>query len=198
MYIGSANNVRRRVQTHLRELRAGRHANQHLQRAYLKYDASVFTSAVVEYVDDESRLLEREQVWLDFFKPVYNIAKVAGSPTKGLKFSAETRAKMSAAHKGRKRPPRPLEWNQKISAAKKLKGMSAAGLASFRVKRKLLFANPEYREKWAAVRRGYKHTAEAKAKIGLAHIGNTYAKDFKYSPSAYDSRRGPRKQRRVS
>lgn len=39
------------------------------------------------------------------------------SPMKGKHHSPETRAKLSAAHMGRKRGPNPPEWNAKISAS---------------------------------------------------------------------------------
>ena len=195
MYIGSAYDYVKRRARHFWELTRGTHHSEHLQRAYDKYGRAVFESDVVEYVDDKDQLLKREQVWIDFFKPAYNVAKVAGSPTKGLKFSAETREKMAAAHRGRKRPPRPVEWNQKISATKKLRGMSPDGLASLRAKHIVRFSDPAYRERWAKARTGiYRHPEEFKRRAAERMKGNTYSKGYKFPPGAYESRR----KRRVS
>ena len=119
IYIGSAKNYARRWGKHRRELQLGIHHSVPLQRAYEKYGKDVFDYSVIEYVSDEDALLAREQVWIDFFRPYYNVSKVAGSPTKGMKFSVETRKKMSLAHKGKKRPPRTKEWCERISLAKK-------------------------------------------------------------------------------
>lgn len=129
MYIGSASNYSKRLQKHKRELRKSTHHNNRLQRSYDKHGIESFDFSIVEYVDDHSMLLEREQVWIDFFKPTYNIAKFAGSPTRGLKFSAETRAKMSAAGKGRKRAPFSEEHRARIGESKKGQKFTAEAIA---------------------------------------------------------------------
>ena len=148
-------------------------------------------------MDDKEKLLSREQVWIDFFRPVYNVAKFAGAPTRGLKFSEETRAKMSAAGKGRKRPPMSEEWKARISSGKIGKKMSPENLAKWRENIRNRFT-PEYREKWSAVRIGKISSEDTRKKLSLAGIGNTRAKGFKYPPEAYDSRRKINRQRRVS
>ncbi len=118
MYIGSAVNCAKRWRKHQRELERGTHHSKPLQRAHDLYGRSAFEYSIIEYVDGLHRLIQREQVWMDFFKPQYNVARFAGSPSLGRRFSIETRAKMSAAHKGKKRPPRSAEWCKNISEAR--------------------------------------------------------------------------------
>lgn len=194
MYIGSAVDHAKRFSKHKNDLKKGRHHSQILQRSYDKHGSETFEFSILEYIDDRTDLLPREQVWLNFFKPHYNIAKFAGSPTRGLKFSAETRAKMSAAGLGRKRPPRSDEWKEKLAATKRGKPWSDKAKKNLRFKKAVLFSDPEYRMRWAEARSGKIVSVETRAKISAAAMGNTRAKGFKYHPSAYDSRR----KRRVS
>lgn len=71
--------------------------------------------------------------------------------TLGLKFSAETRAKMSAAHKGRKMSP---EARARMSAAQKNRTVS-----------------DETKRKLSEAAKGRTHSAETRAKMSKAHKG---------------------------
>lgn len=95
-YIGSAVNLKRRWQEHLKTLRRGEHENEHLQHAYDKYGEESFEFSVLECVDDTSQPILREQHYLDTLKPEYNIAPLAGS-TLGAHYSLSACAKMRAA-----------------------------------------------------------------------------------------------------
>ena len=100
MYVGSAINIARRWRRHKNELNNNKHYCYHLQNSYLKNGSSAFDWEIIEFVDSKSALIQREQFWVDFFKPIYNKRLVVNSPL-GTKHSEETRAKMSAAAKGR-------------------------------------------------------------------------------------------------
>lgn len=122
-YVGSSKNVKRRIGVHLRELRKGLHVNQMFQRAWNKYGAAAYHVIQIE-ICAEAQLIEREQFWMEALKPVRNISVYAGAPTRGLKLSAEHRAKIGAAArgrapwcKGRKIGPRPADVREKIRAA---------------------------------------------------------------------------------
>ena len=117
MYIGSAVNMTRRWRIHKHHLEKGTHHSKHLQNSYIKHTSKMFTYDIIEFVNDKNKLIEREQVWIDFFKPKYNKRKIANSCL-GLKRSDEAKAKMSAAQKGKKQSP---ETIAKRSAA--LKGI---------------------------------------------------------------------------
>ena len=115
MYIGSAVNVTRRLRVHKHYLHQGKHPSKHLQNSFNKHSDVVFSFEIVEFVDDKTKLIEREQLWIDFFKPAYNKRKIADSCL-GVKRSPEARAKMSAAQKGKKQSPETIA--KRIAAIK--------------------------------------------------------------------------------
>lgn len=109
-YVGSAVNIDKRVARHLSMLKKNKHPNKKLQRAWEKYGGQSIVTLVIEYVADKTELIKREQHWIDELRCVsdgYNIAPVAGSSL-GRTTSLETKAKLSAAFKGRKPHPNTL------------------------------------------------------------------------------------------
>lgn len=119
VYIGQAQDIRKRWNKHKSRLCKGVHENQHLQRAWDKYGAKSFKFQKLEYCD-ASQLDEREQHYLDIYMPkgaCYNIAVNAKTPVKGLPISEETRAKLIAAQKNRK--PISEETRRKMSESQK-------------------------------------------------------------------------------
>ena len=166
MYVGSSVAVNRRWKAHRRDLARQSHYNSRLQRAHDKYGETHFDWEIIEYVEDRSKLIEREQFWINFFAPAYNGRPVANSPL-GTKHSAKTRAKMSAAAKKRVFSE---EHKQNISKAKKgictisedhRKRLSELG------KNKVISA--ETRIKLSLSSTGRYHTDEAKQKISVAN-----------------------------
>lgn len=147
LYVGSAADLDKRKSRHFGDLSRGKHHSCYLQRSYAKYGQSAFVFEVLEYCE-KLNLVEREQIYIDALRPVYNIAQRAGSCL-GVKHTAETRAKMSAAHKD-------------ILAETRAK-LSAAG--------KGRIFTVETREKISAALRGKARTAEHKARLSVAHIG---------------------------
>lgn len=103
IYIGQAQDLRRRWDYHKRQLKGGYHDNDHLQKAWNKYGAKAFRFKILEYCPID-KLDEREQHFLDVYieKGIcYNIAKDATAPMRGISPSAETRKKLSDANKGK-------------------------------------------------------------------------------------------------
>lgn len=168
LYIGSAINIDARFVSHKKMLRGNRHHSAKLQRAWNKYGATSFTFDVIEYVEDRSVLLAREQAWLDHHAAAqcgYNINPTAGSNL-GRKWSEETRARMGASHKGK---PRSAEHCAKLSASMTGRVFTAdhrANIAATRIGKKL---SPETCARMSAAHKGKKFTAEHKAKIGKAN-----------------------------
>ena len=120
-YVGSAINIKRRWIDHRSTLRGETHSNNHLQNAWNKYGGESFVFRVLFYCDKDLMFIF-EQRAMDIIRPEYNILPVAGSPL-GWNHSDETKAKISAANKGkpswnlgRTTPP---ETRAKISAVKK-------------------------------------------------------------------------------
>lgn len=137
-YVGSALSLKRRKRVHWYNLERGKHPNRHLQNAANKYglDALEFVAILSCKPED---MHHYEQIVFDDRKPEYNIAPIAGSGL-GTKRTAEQRARMSAAQKGRVITP---EHRAKISAR---------------------VVSAESREKMAAAKRGRKNSEETKAK----------------------------------
>ena len=86
-YIGSSVNIDRRLNEHKSMLVGGTHRNPILQRAWDKHGGDKFTFEVIEEcVNDQKVCFEREQYYLDLFKPFleigYNIEmKASGGDT---------------------------------------------------------------------------------------------------------------------
>jgi hypothetical protein len=111
-YVGSTNNIRRRVAEYLNpnrlttELARGESL---IHKAMLKYGYNLFSFTVLELIvfdegttpEEGAKILEVvEQKYLDELDPEYNLLKLAGSNA-GFKMSDEARAKISAAKLGK-------------------------------------------------------------------------------------------------
>jgi len=70
-----------------------------ISRALIKYGYSNFSVTILEYCI-ESELDVKEQYYFDKLNPQYNIQKIAGGSSKGLKLSEETKSKISKSLKG--------------------------------------------------------------------------------------------------
>lgn len=165
MYVGSSVGVNRRWSAHRNLLTKKCHYNSRLQRAYDKYGSSSFDWEIIQFVDDKSQLITREQFWMNFFAPVYNVRPVANSPL-GTKASDETRAKMSVSAKKRGFSD---EHKQNISKAKRgVSVMSEAQKKHLSEVNKGKVLSVETREKIRVTSTGRYHTNEAKQKISVA------------------------------
>lgn len=65
IYIGSAKIVQYRKHQHFVDLKNNKHCNKKLQRSYNKYGKENFIFEILEFVEDKSKLIEREQFYLD-------------------------------------------------------------------------------------------------------------------------------------
>jgi len=154
-YVGSAKNLLKRQQHHLRDLATGKHKNPHLQRAYDLYGTDAFSFVVLECVEHESDLLTREQFYIDTLNPEYNIARTAGSNL-GRTYTPETRTRMSAAAQTRANM---LEQMRKLNADRTGKPLS-----------------PSHRAKISAIQVGKQLPEAHKANISAAHKGQKKSK----------------------
>ncbi len=105
IYYGSAKKFQRRWFVHKNDLIHGKHANQHLQKAWNKYGSSSFRFDIVEEVP-EFELKQVEQQYLDWIKVMpktlfYNISMSADCPNRGMHLSEDTKKKISCARKGK-------------------------------------------------------------------------------------------------
>lgn len=100
-YVGQSQNVGKRFGTHMRNLTAGKHENEHLQRSFNKYGAESFSFGLLEKCA-VSDLDECEKKWIaekDSKKHGYNMT-YGGGGIRGYFFSEEVKQKMSEVHKG--------------------------------------------------------------------------------------------------
>lgn len=145
-YIGSTVNLNERKIKHFSDLRKIKHRNSKLQRHFNKYGEQDLVFEVIEYVEDKTKLIEREQYFIDEYHPYFNICKIAGN-TLGTKRSKEFCEKQSKQRKG-----------QKVSEETKLKiSLSSKGINTW--------------AKGNTNRKGKKHSEETKLKMSLAKKG---------------------------
>lgn len=97
LYIGSSCNIRKRFNTHKRDLKLNKHHSIILQRHYNKYGEEDLEYAIVEECDN---LVEKEQYYLDNLNPIFNVCKVAGRPPKII-YTEEIRQKMRVKKLGK-------------------------------------------------------------------------------------------------
>jgi group I intron endonuclease len=121
-YVGQSKQIEQRFKAHKSALRRGKHHCIRLQRAHDRDGVDAIAFEIVETCAPEA-LTDREQHWMDRFAAsgLYNLSTAAVAP-RGYVRSAETRSKLSAAHKGNvyssgwKHTP---EARAKMSAAKR-------------------------------------------------------------------------------
>jgi group I intron endonuclease len=111
VYIGSSQNIAKRLSEHRKALESGTHYNLKLQRAWVKHGPGEF--AIVE-VCERDELIEREQFWIDELRCVelgLNLSPTAGSP-RGCKRSEESNEKTRQSFKNMS-PEKRAEWIRK-------------------------------------------------------------------------------------
>lgn len=147
------------------EVRFKEHARckgTYVGRAIQAYGEENFTCEVIEECDTREQLNEREIFWiaeLNCKRPNgYNLTD-GGEGVEGFHCSEETKAKMSASHKGLPKSP---ETRAKLSASK-------IGEKNPFFGKKL---SPEHRAKIGAAGTGRKNSPETKAKMSASQIGH--------------------------
>lgn len=151
-YVGSAVDLKNRWRQHKQELIWNKHRNSYLQHAYNKYGKLSFIFVVLELVDDKTKLIEREQYWIDETECCnrakgYNLSPKAGSNL-GIKHSEETRKRMSVAQKGKPKPALALALTGKKHSEETKRKMSVA--------RTGLKRSPEARLRMSIAQKGLK------------------------------------------
>ena len=68
-YIGSSGHILRRFRQHKIDLKNNINHSYYLQRAVNKHGIENFEFKIIEIILDSTKLKEREQYWLDFYKP---------------------------------------------------------------------------------------------------------------------------------
>lgn len=205
MYIGSSQNIRKRWREHRTDLERKTHHSQALQRAWDKYNGDLkFELALVCLPVD---LITYEQLFLDLYKPRYNCSPTAGSIL-GMKFSDETRAKMSKSHMGlpvseesrkkislskigKPRPPHVIEAVRKARLGKKLSAQQIAFLKTRSGENHPCWGkklSQETKDRISKANKGQKRTPEQIEVIRLNATGRTH------SPESIEKMKEARRQ----
>lgn len=141
---------------------------------------------ILETVMSDSDWRERERHWIKItrfsFPDNYNTSE-GGEGTPGVIPSAETRAKLSAVHRGRKRPPRSAEHCANISAAKKGKTLSPETCAKLSIMRKGRTISLRHRQSLSIALKGHEVSAATRAKLRLSNIGKKYSDEIRAARS---------------
>ncbi len=169
VYVGSANKIAKRWEEHRNDLRANRHHNQHLQRAWNKYGDKAFEFSVLENCDTES-VIEREQYYLNAYLSagwkVFNIRRECVLSNLGVKFGDEAREHMRASAAIRSRND---EWRARQSEAHRGKKLSEETRAKIGESSRNI--SDETRAKMSESRLGKSHSEETRAKIAASNLG---------------------------
>lgn len=186
LYIGSAVNIEQRWGEHIRRLRRGNHHSAKLQNAWNKYGSEMFAFSVIELVDDPSKLLEREQYWIDFAnaaKSGYNMTPTAGSLL-GHKFTEGTKEKMSKSATGHIKSPEHRKSLSLVNTGKKMSDEARQKMREAKLGKKRAPHSEATRAKMSASRIGYKPSEEAISKMAAAKRGRRHSAETKAKMSA--------------
>lgn len=106
-YVGSTSNFSDRKGQHLYDLRHNKARSRNLQTAFNQYGEASFKFFILEEVltFDRQELIEREQYWIDQYKPIYNLNPIAGNHFNSSAFSEEAKRKRIEKLVGRKQSP---------------------------------------------------------------------------------------------
>lgn len=168
VYVGSAVNISKRWQWHIKDLKANKHRNKYLQNAWNKYGENAFRFQIIECCNKE-QLIELEQSWINVLNCVrpngYNLAPKAGSSL-GIKRSAETKEKQRQLKLGKKQKPEHVEAKRQANIGVKRRSEQE----------KQALKERSLGNKFAL---GYKQTEKAKSKISATHKGKPKSEEHK-------------------
>ena len=165
LYVGQSKNVKNRWKVHRHELAHNRHGNVYLQRIANKHGLDSLDFEIVEEVDDDERLTEREIHWINELNPPCNMVMPKEDDRWGL--SEETKRKLSEARKGIRVS---RETAEKISASSRERWMDEDYRAKMSEARKKAWTD-ERRAKTSQWASGRRHTDAEKRKISVANKG---------------------------
>ena len=155
VYVGSAVDFIKRRGEHFNKLKRNVHHNIYLQNSYNKHGEDNFIFEILEFVKDNSVLLERENYYIELTdctnpEKGYNICPKAGNCF-GVYPSEETRKKMSLKSKGR---PKSEETKKRMGEYQKTR-----------------IRSEEEKERARNLNVGRKFSEQAKKNMGDARIG---------------------------
>lgn len=137
IYIGSSINLGQRIYNHFCMLSKNKHINKKLQSSWNIHTKQAFEYLILEFCNKEN-LIEREQFYINTYKPEYNLTPLAGSNATRIT-TEETKRKQSAKSKEMWKIP---GMREKISNA-----VNDPIVKKYTHESKLkMWRNPEYRK----------------------------------------------------
>lgn len=165
-YIGQSKNLNNREHSHFYKLEKNDHHNEILQKSFNKYGRENFIFEVLEKIDFDDFLNEREKYWIDFYgglnnKKIYNMKDPLTN-----EYSDYTKIKVSKTMLGENNPNFGNKWTdeQKENLSKQRKGKKLEERIG--IEKAVLS-----KEKMSKSQKGRKHPEEVKEKIRQANIG---------------------------
>lgn len=135
IYIGSSVRLNTRIGTHKLQLRKGVHHNPKMQCFVNKYGVDALKFFILHHCNHLD-LLSWEQMFINLFKPEFNVSLKAGSPMFGRNHTEDARKRMSEYRKGKPLGPLSEEHRRKIGLissmrrhSDKSKAQTAASMA---------------------------------------------------------------------
>lgn len=175
IYVGSALRISERWWHHKSNLKHNRHTNRKLQNHYNKYGEPDLQFSVLLGCEKED-LIKNEQLFIDSYKPYFNISPSAYS-CRGLKLSDETKLKISKAGKGRRLSE---EHKRKIGESNKIANLNQIQSEETKQKRRYSMIGKNV---------GRKHSEESKLNMSLGRIGMKLSEEHKKKISEGNYRR---------
>ncbi len=168
-YIGSSTkSIRRRLHSHRVQLLSKSHYNSYLQKSWNKYGVRKFRFiTLLECLPGEC--ITNEQFFIDKYDSAnrdrgYNLSPTAGN-TFGIKFSEESKLKISTSKSGKKMP---VGFGAKISLAQKGRSKSTEHRLKISMALKGLSKSPEHKAKLSKSLTGKTLSVETKKKLSIA------------------------------
>lgn len=182
-YIGSAVKFGRRKWEHLNSLKQGVHHCRRLQEAYAEYGPDAFEFEVLQEVEDESRLLAVEDMYLGQCAADARCYNTSFTTTSPPSYTEETRRAISETLKARFKDPTTHPRYGKTHSAEsraKISDSRTGKMAGEKHYRYGQTVSAEVREKIGAAQRGVKKgpralSEEGRAKIKAAAAAGHYA-----------------------
>ncbi|AKQ53320.1 GIY-YIG endonuclease (mitochondrion) [Sclerotinia sclerotiorum 1980 UF-70] len=104
LYVGSSITLSKRMTSHFYLANSEKATNIVLARAMRKYELKSFSLGILEICASDTIVCsELEQKWMDYYKPRYNVLKVAGSSS-GFRHSVDTINKLKEQFKKESHP----------------------------------------------------------------------------------------------
>lgn len=171
-YVGQSVSIKRRQYEHLSCLRRGKHRSAKLQHAWNKYGESNFVFSELECVERDKGLLASRENFHIAQGSEYNICP-AGESSLGHKWSAESRARLSAARKGKLLT---AEHRAKVSLALTGRPVSPETQARLSAAQKGRFFTETHKQNLRQSRARQVCSAATRQKMSLSRMGNQNAR----------------------